>query len=242
MSRVLFISSSKVGRSFFHDRRNLASQLVTVREGKGKRVRRRSLNHCTSLPNKLRVTSMDLGLCLDGLPLPTPMHRCSYFFHPLPIIKSSESTPLYSTTYPLDQTIELSRLNHLYQAHKCNASDEPSRRHVGHRIFRPLFNGRFVLQCTYYIHLFLQYQPDQIFMTQFELTPLTDHQLHTSKGLRRQHGLQLGILPRHHRLRVRSSKIRPPSLGTQHQSAHRPLVPIPFCRQDSPRRGAVDEE
>lgn len=29
-------------------------------------------------------------------------------------------------------------------------------------------------------------------------TPLTDHQLYTSKSLRRQHGLQLGILPRHH--------------------------------------------
>lgn len=104
--------------------------------------------------NGLRVTSMDLGLCLDGLPLPTPMHRCSYFFHPLPIIKSSEPTPLHSITYPLVQTIELSRLNHLYQAHKCNASDEPSRRHVGHRIFRPLFNGRFVLQCTYSISFF----------------------------------------------------------------------------------------
>lgn len=183
---------------------------------------------------------MGLGLCLDGLPLSTHLHRCSHFFHPLPIIKSSESTPLYPLTHSLVQTIQHSRLNHVYQAHKRNASDEPSGRHVGHRKFRPLFNGRLVPQCTHYSS-FLNH-PDQFSITQFQVKPGTDHQLHTSKGLRRQHSLQLAILPRHHRLRVRPSNIRPPSLGTQHQSAHRPLVPIPFCRQDSPRRGAVDEE
>ena len=84
------------------------------------------------------------------------LHTCTvaHFFHPLPIIKSSEPTLLYPLTDSLLQTTELSRPNVVYQAHKRNASDGPSRRHVGHRIFCPLFTGRLVSQCTHYISFF----------------------------------------------------------------------------------------
>ena len=78
-----------------------------------------------SLPNVSCLTHMDLGLCLERLPNPLYQHRCSYFFHPLPLppIKFLEPIPMYPRAHPLPQTVDISHLDLVYQAHKRNASD-----------------------------------------------------------------------------------------------------------------------